>query len=52
MSLVFFDLEVAFKCPCGCNKELTLLIQESEGYGWNAFVNDGQKMITHVGQDG
>jgi hypothetical protein len=55
MSLVLFDQEKKFKCPCGCKKTLTLSIQQTEDYGWNAFVSwikDGKwDFIAVVGEN-
>ena len=52
MSIVYFDQDKKFMCPCGCGKKLTLSIQQTEGYGWNAFVIDNQKIIISVGENG
>ena len=51
MSIVFFDQENVFECPCGCRKKLRLSIQQTESYGWNAFVIDNQKIIISVGEN-
>jgi hypothetical protein len=51
MSIVYFDQEKKFECPCGCGKKLTLSIQQTEGYGWNAYVMDGQKIIAAIGEN-
>ena len=51
MSYVVFDQEKEFMCPCGCGKKLTLSIQQTEGYGWNAYVMDGQKIIAAIGEN-
>ena len=51
MSLVLFDQEKKFKCPCGCKKTLTLSIQQTEDYGWNAFVNDEGNILVSFGEN-
>jgi hypothetical protein len=51
MSIVYLDDSKKFKCPCGCNKTLTLSIQQTEDYGWNAFVNDEENILVSVGEN-
>jgi hypothetical protein len=51
MSIVYFDHSEKFKCPCGCNKVLILSIQQTEDYGWNAFVNDEGNILVSVGEN-
>ena len=51
MSVVYFEQEKEFECPCGCGKKLVLAIQQTEGYGWNAYVMDGQKIIASTGEN-
>ena len=51
MSYVVFDQEKEFACPCGCGKTLKLSIQNTEAYGWNAFVFSGKDCIAEVGEN-
>ena len=51
MSYIYFDDEKEFKCPCGCDRKMRLSIQQSEGYGWNAFVMDADSVLASVGED-
>jgi hypothetical protein len=51
MSIIIFNHEKTFVCPCGCEKKFTLSIQQSESYGWNAFVDDGTTIISAVGEN-
>lgn len=50
MSIVYFDQDKKFMCPCGCKKKFVLSIQQTEGYGWNAYVTYRKKFIASVGE--
>ena len=40
MSIINWETEDVYECP-KCKKKLILSVQDSEGYGINAFLEDG-----------
>ncbi len=49
MSIVEQDFRKKFKCP-KCGQEFTIILQKSESYGWNVFVEYDNENILSMGQ--